>query len=361
MTGPEYLPRVLVVSMHCCTRVLKQVLALQKCGLRMHMIHNRVSNTLLEPMLPPACRFNTKEELAIILSTFRDNADVIHYHNEPNWPVQVIKEVLPDIPLVLDAHDLHSARTLTDEDPTERSAIELADAIIVPSKGYKEHIHAYYDTTTPVEVIYSFCTEEMFAVARSAEFSRIHGVVYEGGLAMPQADIEEADKGRNYRDWSKVARELNRAGIPFFLYPGDRNMLLPLAYADFGACVMPSLDYRLMLQALRRYDWALVGFPFPGHGLDWSMPNKLFEAIAAGVPPIVFNSKEAEEFVDIYRIGLAVTEPTTSALIRCIVHDQVHSTGFSAAGYRQTLEHSRNLFTMESQTNKIVDIYNKAF
>jgi hypothetical protein len=70
---------------------------------------------------------------------------------------------------------------------------------------------------------------------------------------------------------------------------------------------MPML-YNEMINECAKYDCGLVGTPFPLPDFEDSMPNKLFEYVAAGIPSIVINSPEAAKFVEENGLGLSVQD-----------------------------------------------------
>jgi len=76
------------------------------------------------------------------------------------------------------------------------------------------------------------------------------------------------------------------------------------------------------------------------------MPNKLFEYIAAGIPTIVLNAKEAGEFVEKHELGVFIKDIND---IPKIYADHQK--------YRRIVREKRHQFTAESQAEKIVRIY----
>jgi len=77
-------------------------------------------------------------------------------------------------------------------------------------------------------------------------------------------------------------------------------------YLVSGAVYISRLPYNLMLRELTRHDWGLVGCVEPCSQYDATIPNKLFEYMAAGIPIIVLNADECAEFVMQTGIGVVV-------------------------------------------------------
>ena len=327
---------ILFLSEHCCIRVIKEGLALLKAGVNIHFCQKRFQNVEFRKIMPQASFWEMQEDLYEKIRGM-EGFDLIHVHNEPSWIATVAKQARPDIPVILDCHDLNSAR-FGKHNEIEDAAIKTCDGFITPSYGYKQHIKKFYKCCKPVEVIYSMCNEDFYFDRQPNRVPSVPGVVYEGGIT---ADDRHPHPYRDYRQLTNVLLEL---GIPFHIY--GANDTWNATYQHLGAYMYPTLPYNEMLRSLSRYDWGFVGPGVPHRAFDWCMPNKLFEYLAAGIPVIVWKSDEAAEWVKERGVGVVI--------------DDLNEIGVLAdfhAGYKEKVRAMR--FTMENQIDKLINFYNQ--
>lgn len=333
---------VLMASYHCCIRVVKQSVVLLDRGVNVSFLHNRVANEDCVPQLPNQSIVTTPEQYIARAKTLR-GVHVIHVHNEPNWLGWRMKEARPDLPVVFDCHDLQSIRkgeVLEDE----RKSMEMCDAFIFPSEGYRNETVKRYGLTQPTEVIYSMCAKHMLDVVDRVDLPRVNGVVYEGGLAkLPHDEIEEKYFG--YRDLRPLIQKCAEYDIPVHLFPGERGFDGPYILA--GADPRPTLKYYPMLTQLSRFDWGFIGCSFEHSQYKWAMPNKMFEYIAAGIPTLAMNAGEAGAFLEKNELGVH---------IRSL--DEIPYVYDWHKELRRKVKERRRNFIMENQADTLIGLYN---
>ena len=333
---------VLSVSYHGCIRVVKEGLALLNAGVPVDFMAIRIANREMQVMLPSISFYDRPETYKIKLGHAK--ADLLHIHNEPDWLVHVAKEARPDLPLVYDCHDLNCMR-LGQAQLDEVLAMKAADAYIFPSEPYMEGAIKYHNLSPdkPKAVIYSMCLDKM--IVEGNEMPRVGGIAYEGGMNVLSSDAsEEQRQVYGYRDYRPIAEALTGMGIPFIVYSSNNRFMYE--YMMAGAMYISTLQHNLLLRELTRHDWGLVGAARPHPQADTAMPNKLFEYMTAGIPPIVLNSAEAGKFVEHHGIGVVVDRV-----------EDIPKVYKEHEKYRKRVQEVRHDFTMESQVPKIKAIY----
>jgi len=271
---------------------------------------------------------------------FVKGIDLIHVHNEPTWMATVAKMTRPELPVILDCHDLDTIRGETFAMEEERDAFNRVDALIFPSQSYQTLSQKHFQFTQPSEVIYSMVNNELFVPPQQ---TRVNGIMYQGGVGLKNDTNDFA-----YRDFTGVAEVLRDMGIPFHLYCGHEHAPTMEVYGNLSCVMHPRVHYLTLLQEQTRYDWGLIGTTGRHHQWDASMPNKLFEYALSGLPIICLNAKEPAEWVEKYDLGVVISDP---AEIPGIYH--LHEE------YREKIKKVQTKFCMEDQVDKIVDLYKK--
>lgn len=344
---------ILFVTYHTCARADKEARALEAAGHQVIILQHVAASEEILYATELSSFYRNEIDLAKRIIYFAEWAEVIHVHNEPNWIVRAAAmardRACPDTPLVFDAHDLESQRESGEVDQDETPAIHAADAIIVPSRAYKEGVERIYNLPgTPVEVIYSFCSKRDFI---DDPLPRVNGVVYEGATVCELKNFTRQTPGyKHYRDYVSLTKQFTFYEIPFHLYGVRSEFKLP--YLAAGAVVHDVYSYPVMMRQLSRYDWGLCGHIEDHPQWQKAMPNKLFEYLAAGIPVLSINAKEVGELIEEYEIGMVAENMNELAAM-------ARNKQYRAAKVDNVHKH-RGKFTMECQTDKIEALYGQA-
>jgi len=285
--------KIVKIGFHCCIRLQKEAFALLAKGHEVHVIGNSIPSAVQE--FTTFSQFITSDQLRKTLLLHKD-ADIIHVHNEPSWPVIVAKEVLPDIPVVLDVHDAMIFRStdVKHKSAEERLTFDMADGMVFVSEKCREVINP----KSPSCLLLSY-VNEMFYQFNAWQW--IGGLAYEGRIDTPE------QKGfMFYCNYVDLCKELRKEDIPFHIYaPGVRERNLTDCYEQI--CKLhPALPYDKLIQILGCHDWGLCGNIKKYREWDLAMPNKLFEYMAGGIPTIALNCGEVADFVLKHGVGIAV-------------------------------------------------------
>jgi glycosyltransferase involved in cell wall biosynthesis len=235
--------------------------------------------------------FMTREGMAERIRA--SHAEVIHVHNEPNWPVSVAKSAAGNRSIIFDVHDITSARADGVLDPDEARAYEDADAFIFCTSEQRDFAIAagFAVKDKPWIAVPNASLARSFI--QESPLERIGGVVYEG-YTYRRGD------SRVWRDMSGLSDALDGALHIYSPFEPD--------YGHYHGC----LEYDALIVACSQYDWGLIGVERGDvPGLSHSSPTKMFDYLAAGIPFIAFNVDAARELC---AKGMGVTCETREQL-----------------------------------------------
>lgn len=224
------------------------------------------------------------------MSDFRDffrshDYDLIHVHNEPNWPVVIAKEA-QSAPVLMNVHDVTSARPgwQNNFDPYEDAAYEAADAFVFVSEWQRDFcIQRGLDVEgKPYVVLPNYASES--TIVEKPILPHLGGVVYAGGL-------DARGRDGSWRDLSPVADAVEGIGQEFHVYPGNPGI-------DYGTVHKQVMDYSVLTHRIAQHDWGFSGTVHPNNAWEHSYPNKVFEYFMAGIPVVALNNPLVREFCD---------------------------------------------------------------
>ncbi|MEI7815182.1 MAG: hypothetical protein WCJ13_10385 [Coriobacteriia bacterium] len=255
------------------------------------------------------------------------HADLLLVNNEPNWPVGVWREAAGGRPLVLDVADIQSQRPSGFVDPYEAQAFDLADAYVFVTEG--QHEWAVDRRLVDPEKPYAVLSNNALAreMIESTPLSHLGGLVYQGGLDMRSARC-------GWRDLSGLADAMNGQ---LHLY-GDS--------VDYGISHGTELEYSLLIHRLARHDWGFVGSPVPSIAWNMTLPNKIYEYFAAGIPVVVMNAAQCRPFCDEGMGAYCETVEQVADWVRTV----------DPAPYRRAVIERRGELTMEAHIGPLAQM-----
>ena len=240
----------------------------------------------------------------IIVKKYAKNVDIIHCHNEPNYHiVDIIKLFKGKIPIVYDIHDIKTLRN-GKLDYDEDFAYKNSDAIIHVSKKRiklgeriygKQNCHVIMSTPS-IGYIHS-------AIKKKKPDDGLH-FVYQGGIY----DMTMKKDRYSFRYYLPYFQEILSENHHIHVYTNTAKERIPgyiqLDKEHPNFHFHGNKEYSLLIEELSRYDYGIAGFNINNikkksaiDYLDATIGNKLFDYIFAGIPVVVLNSKEMEEFV----------------------------------------------------------------
>lgn len=341
--------KIVMITNHACIRVMKMALPLMDKGHHVHLITQKV--TQYSDLLSSVSVFQNLDQLQAAIKNHAD-ADIFHCHNEPNWFVTAVKEVM-DKPVVLDVHDSMLLRRTDDEvaksedesifriTVDERNNFQLADGLVYVCDPMKRIVDDTYKIDCPRIVLPSFLPIRFYRV----DFLKwVGGLVYEGRIDIP----DELDAKWNffqYANYLKAAKECERIGIDFHIYTPRKDQKVREAYQDVCFLHEPQTLSRL-IKHLGGHDWGLVGNVDAHEEWKHALPNKLFEYMAGCVPVVCINADESWDFIREYGVGIKVDS-----------FDELASRWSEHRKCRENVIKHRMKFTMETYIDKLDGLY----
>lgn len=303
-------PEIAFISEHCCVRVVKEASVLKQLGYKVHLFSshpNSISN------FDTIHYWNSPYTLERLVELTKSVINIWQIHNEPTWMVSVVRNAAGDsAKVVLDYHD--SNYWMMDPKETlamlkseaswfhEDIAVQVADAFIVPSLPCKDEL----STRTSKPIAFVPCAAPL-SEYRYNDVTFVGGLALQGGHAISGTPVRTPN-GERWRDYIELYNSLKGkkqvyAYSPSFLTdPGDP---VYRAYAATGA-KLSGMNYDQLLNAIGSHEWNMVGNVHKAKVLDYSLPNKFFDSVAAGIPSIVMNYTEVAKIVKDMDIGIVV-------------------------------------------------------
>lgn len=340
---------IAVVSWAGCTRCMKESKIAAEAGNNLWFFNNfqpQISKRVnLDEVFTHITVYNHPQVLYNLLNGL-DFIDIVHVHNEPSWMVNVAQQAGHN-KIVFDAHDLGVVRNgwenLNDAGREDLAAIGQSQGLIVPCEKYIEILEERGKMSIPWIVMYSYCSEKDFVPNPTHDLG---GVVYEGSIYAPAPNHPFP-----YRIYDNVAKQIVGANIPFYIYPSrgyERGMPY---YQSLGCRTMPSTDPGTLIENLSRHKWGFVGSPVPHRQWNNTLSNKLFDYIAAGIPSFIYNAKATEDLFGNEGVGIVIKHLFE---VEKYYNDEV-----LYKELQDNIMKVRSKWTMESQTAKLMEFYNK--
>ena len=338
------------VTNHCCIRVLKEAWVLKKIGYNIHLITGpEIFNSMLAnpPRYTPIFKsiqwFNNRQQLETSLRLIAGKTHIFHVHNEPSWLVSYVRDIVNDAVIIFDMHDSLKWRHLK-ENPEEDLAIEAATSFVVPSEGCKVELSTRVGEKKII-VLPSAVPEDWYVYSIS---HREEGIVSQGGHTVDP---------KSWRDYTEIYKKL-AGSVKVIACSGEfvinqnagkRIVNTSNHYSDLGI-KLANMKYETLLDAIGGIDWNLVGNwkadPIPDVW-EVAVPNKFFDAVAAGTPSFVINAPEVSKIVVPLKIGIAVDTP----------EEMIERFGESKKCRKKLAIHRRDL-AMERFIHRVEGLYN---
>lgn len=326
--------KVLVVTGRLCSRTIKQMIALSN-HVELHLI-TKVIPTGAD-IFKTVTYYNSPKALKDALVRFND-MDIIHAISEPSWVVIACKEVLPSKKIVLDWHDAQVWRSDNPEDGSteERIVSNWVDGIIVPSQPCKKLIKP----KVPCVVLPPYFNEQNTAYN---SWGYTGGIVYEG-----RVDIPKFRKYMDYCKYDELCKKFMESDIAFSIYSPFSDRKEHKDVYENICSWNKGQTHNELINLMGIYDWGLCGNLNEYKEWDLSMPNKLFEYMAAGIPIIALNAKETGKFVEKHGVGIYVKSI-----------DEIKSRWCERDKCQRNVFLKRNQFSMEKHIGTVIDLYKR--
>jgi len=268
--------------------------------------------------------------------------------------------------LIYDSHELEMHRNISfttcqakRRKAEEARGIAVADSVLTVSTSIAEHLASDYGIDTPT-VIFN-------APKKPPSFSRSINKNFR-----EDASFNVADPCGVYVGGVTVDRGLENILQAMLIWPelkfatvGPKNltftkqflgMARELGISDRIHCLGPVSTDEL-LKYISSADFSVLPIQNVCLSYYYSMPNKLFESVLAGLPVAVSNLKDMTEFVDHWQCGLAFDETDPLDIATTLKTLFVQRDRHRLSGDR--LERFAQLCSWEAQEEKLERVYRK--
>ena len=295
--------RIAVCSPNVCTRCSQTSLVAKEAGHEIHLVtHHGSVHRQFNERFNSVAAFQSQEQMLTAIGNI--DPDLIHIQDRPHRIAYDILTADWDCPVVYDMHDFASQMVpgrVHPGDEGEWWAVRRASALVFVSEGHKRYAEKVLGATQPSAVVPSMVKAEFFPKRRS---THLGAAIWEGGLF-----TEPDDSPRLYIDQRDIIRRFELIGQVAVLHPALANDDLVQAYAAVGAFLHSPQMYPTLMAELSRYDFGWYGQTLDHDQVHETLPNKMFEMIAAGLPVLVINAREAGKFVEKHGVGIHVRRP----------------------------------------------------
>jgi len=357
------------------SRVLKESLSLKKAGYDVRVIalyehglprHESVNGIPVE-RLRLRCREISKSifmkpftylELLIRLASRCGKADILHCNDLDLLPLGVfIKRFINrKAALVYDAHEYETEKTGQSKAARpflriiEGRCVRRADAVLTVSGPIAEAYARSYAIPEPALVLncppFYRGDEKRNDIFRNKfnipKKTRIY--LYQGGLS----------PGRGIEVLLEVFREMKgERAVVFLGYGPLQDIIKESAESSERIFFHEAVGSDILLNYTSAAD---AGFSFVENvslSYYYSLPNKLFEYIMAGIPVVASNLVEMRRIVEKYGIGTISSGESAEDVIRAM--DKLEE--MDSDSLRKNLMKASSLYNWENQEKVLLDVY----
>jgi glycosyltransferase involved in cell wall biosynthesis len=239
----------------------------------------------------------------------------------------------------------------------ERLAIRCSTEVITVCQSIGEHLEALHKAARPIPIIRNIPPLRRDEVKSVTDLRQTFGiepdkkiVLYQGGVG-PSRNLEPVIAA--FAQVRKAAFVIRGPGNEYYA-EGYRRLARQVG-ADNVFCLPPVPSAQVVAQA-RAADfglWTLLANV--GLNFKFSLPNKVFEYLAAGLPVIAADLPEVRRILDTYQIGVCF-EPDTPSSIAEAVNRIVEDDGF-AEQCRINIVRALEDLRADKEWDKLVQLY----
>ena len=301
--------KVAVVSHNCCIRCTQSCLATKAAGHEVHLIlHPQAASRQLNERMDSEHLFWDKRQLKQAIENVEP--DLIHVHDRPHEIASSVIREGYGVPVVHDVHDMDSLLVMPMGFPLhEVVSLQKADGLVFVSDEYRDYAEQWLGPLPPNVVVPSMACRDLMP---DTPMARIGAAVWEGGLYS-----HEPGDPRHYIDQRGLVRGFVSQGQAAFLYSAPNGFPDNAGpYTEAGGRVMSPLPYVPLLRHLTQFDWGWYGQTDDSQQIHTTLPNKMFDYLAAGLPVCVIHAEAAGRFVEHHNIGVHIQRPEEIVSVR---------------------------------------------
>jgi len=304
-----------ILAAHHCVRCIRITTALKSVGYEVFGNANKIpyGNDKYDNFLVWANEVQFKNNVKLMIDS---GVRVLEWQNEPNiqakWAYEVIQSmnVQDKVKLISNIHDSDMIRRKV----IRKDEIEMfrySDAIIYVSNPIQEQLNFLYNIDVPSMVLYNYPTKYMIDNTKIDWDKERKGLVYEGGinaLGVTQ-EILATNNILKYRDLFPILKLLVEQGNEVHAYAGNPDAYMTGQH--LGVVVHEPTPFDKLLQEMTEYKYNLLIFNNK-EGLEdqvnYTTANKMWDALAAGLPSLTCWCPEMEKYIRKHKIGLVFND-----------------------------------------------------
>jgi glycosyltransferase involved in cell wall biosynthesis len=306
--------------------------------------------------------------LRFFLFSLRGNGDIIHAHDLDALPFGFLAARRCRAKLVYDSHELAVEQWVQGAGPgsftvpiTILSRLEgyiacRADAVITVNESIAQELARRYLIAPPL--ILRNCASHRQEGRRAPSLRNLLGLPLPDRIVIHTGDLNP--RGRALKELILALRDLSGIHLVFLGEGPMEKELSELARKEGLESMVHFLKPVLpedLISTIAEADLAAVTIK-PHGSLNnlYSLPNKLFEAIAAGLPVVASDLPEIGQLVRAYQIGVLCHPEDPQDIARAIQEVLLPD---RYGTFKENLKQAQRELSWEKESQKLVDLYQR--
>ena len=300
-----------ILAAHHCVRCIRISDSLKSVGYEVFGNAEKVpyGNSVYDNFLVWANEKQFKNNVKLMIDC---GVRILEWQNEPNIPVKWAYDVIRSmgvedkVKLISNIHDSDMIRRkIIRKDEVEM--IRYSDALIYVSNPIQDQLNFLYNVDVPTMVLYNYPTQRMINNTVIDWDKEKKGLVYEGGINAigVTKEILITNDILKYRDLFPLLKQLVEQGNEVHAYAGNPDAFTTGQH--LGIILHEPTPFDILLQEMSQYKYNLLIFNNENGTEDqvnYTTANKMWDALAAGLPSLTCWCPEMEKYIRKHKIGL---------------------------------------------------------